>query len=297
MRALLSMTSGKVVNADWTYEFALGATHLPNRNTVVTAHDAPFTILRYQQPRRYFAVRAAMAVALRLQAPMLTAVSPYLAAAWQGQMLYRRDISVVPNVVPIVASKPPVGGRLRSPTILEVADSGKRKNVAALLRAMPGILECCPGAKLRLVGEGLTDDSSLARLAQRLGIADRVEFAGKVRASAMDAIYSEADIFVHPSLEESFSMSVAEAMSHALPIVAGSRSGGVPWVLNDGRAGLLVDIRNPVAIADSVTRMIADPALRRELATAAQARVRSHLSPEAVAAAYLEIYARAEKGA
>ena len=162
---------------------------------------------------------------------------------------------------------------------------------------MPGILECCPGAKLRLVGEGLTDDSSLARLAQRLGIADRVEFAGKVRASAMDAIYSEADIFVHPSLEESFSMSVAEAMSHALPIVAGSRSGGVPWVVNKhGRAGLLVDIRNPVAIADSVTRMIADPALR-ELATAAQARVRSHLSPEAVAAAYLEIYARAEKGA
>ena len=297
MRALLSTTSGKVVNAHWTYEFALGATHLPNRTTVVTAHDAPFTILRYQQPRRYFAVRAAMAVALRLQAPMLTAVSPYLAVAWQRQMLYRRHISVVPNVVPIVVANRAAGDTLRSPRILEVADSGKRKNVTALLRAMPRILERCPEATLRLVGDGLTTESSLARLAQRLGVDHRVEFAGKVRASGMDAIYNEADIFVHASLEESFSMSVAEAMSHALPIVAGSRSGGVPWDLVKGVLGLLVDVRSPIAIADSVTRMIADPALRRELAAAAQARVRSHLSPEAVAAAYLEIYARAENAA
>ena len=73
VRALVARTSGRVVNAHWTYEFALGATDVPHRVTVVTAHDAPFTILRYQRPRRYLALRAAMAAALSMRAPALTA--------------------------------------------------------------------------------------------------------------------------------------------------------------------------------------------------------------------------------
>ena len=54
--ACLFSTSGSVVNAHWTYEFALGATRLPSRVTVVTAHDAPFTVLRHLRPRTYRAL-------------------------------------------------------------------------------------------------------------------------------------------------------------------------------------------------------------------------------------------------
>ena len=293
VRALVARTSGRVVNAHWTYEFALGATDVPHRVTVVTAHDAPFTILRYQRPRRYLALRAAMAAALSMRAPALTAVSPYLAASWRRQMLYRGHISVVPNVVPFVTGERSDRNTLMAPLILDVADAGKRKNVLRLVRAMPEILDVYPHARLRLVGRGLTSESSLAVAAKRLGVGGSVEFLGRVEVADLDAIYREADIFAQPSLEDSFSMSVAEAMSHKLPIVAGSRSGAIPWLLDQGRAGLLVDVRDASAIARGVTTLISTPQLRRELASVAQDRARACFSPEAVSAAYLDAYDRA----
>jgi len=294
VRELLASTSGAVINAHWTYEFALGATRLPSRVPVVTARDAPFTILRYSRTRAYRALCAAMAVAVRLRGPTMTAVSPYIVEAWRKQMLYRTEMSVVPNVVPLVAiSRPSDATEHLAPTILEVADAGKLKNVAALIRAMPEILSAYSRTKLNLAGHGLTGDSTLANLARRLGVDHAVRFLGFLPPSELDAIYRQADLFVHASLEESFSMSIAESMSYGLPIVAGERSGAVPWLLDEGRAGLLVDVRRPAAIAKGVVRLLTDPGLRRELGAAGQARVRSHFSPDAVAARYLDVYARA----
>ena len=180
-----------------------------------------------------------------------------------------------------------------APLILDVADAGKRKNVLRLVRAMPEILDVYPHARLRLVGRGLTSESSLAVAAKRLGVGGSVEFLGRVEVADLDAIYREADIFAQPSLEDSFSMSVAEAMSHKLPIVAGSRSGAIPWLLDQGRAGLLMDVRDASAIARGVTTLISTPQLRRELASVAQDRARACFSPEAVSAAYLDAYDRA----
>jgi glycosyltransferase involved in cell wall biosynthesis len=294
VRGLLSGTSGRVVNAHWTYEFALGAMRLPNRATVVTAHDAPFTILRHDRPRSYRAVRAAMAVALRLQSPIMTAVSPDLAAAWRRQMLYRGAISVIPNVVPPVATSRPTHAEGLTPKILEVANAQRLKNVSALLRAMPKILSSYPSATLQLVGPGLTPQSSLGRLARRLRVCDNVEFFGCVKATDLDSLYRRATLFVHASLTEACSMSVGEAMSYGLPVVAGSRSGGVSWMLDGGRAGLLVDVRKPAAIAEGVIRLLGDPPLYNQLAVAARARALSCLSPEAVSDAYLEVYAQAQ---
>jgi glycosyltransferase involved in cell wall biosynthesis len=298
VRQLLAETSGRVVNAHWTYEFALGATRLPNRATVVTAHDAPFTILRYQRERWYRALRAAMAVAVRLQTPTLTAVSPYLASAWRRQMLYRSQIAVIPNVVPHVRNRSPgTQDAMRAPTILAVAEAGKLKNVRTLIRAMPEILECASKAELLLVGPGLIADSLLGKLARQLGVDESVHFMGFVEAAGLDTIYRRADLFVHPSLEESCPMSVAEAMSYGLPVVGGVRSGGVPWLLDEGRAGLLVDVKRPEAIARAVITLLEDSDLRLDLAAAGRMRVRSHLSPNEVANAYLEVYARADREA
>jgi len=295
VRKLLSKTSGRVVHAFWTYEFALGATRLHGRATVVTAQDAPFTVLRYASPRAYRALRAAMAVALRLQNPLLTVPSPYLAGAWRRQMFYRGHIWVVPNVVPLVATGNTANAPKRADsTIFEAADAGTLKNVKTLVRAMPEIVAFCPSARLQLAGRGLTRESTLARFAQRLGIDDCVEFIGRVGPDVLDSIYREATIFVHASREESFGMSVAEAMSYELPVVGGGHSGAVPWLLDDGRAGLLVNVRKPTEIANGVIKLLADPSLRRQLAVAGGARARTHFSPRVVTDAYLEVYAQAE---
>ena len=192
--ALLADTSASVVNAQWTYEFALGALAAKARRpTIVTAHDAPLTILRYQHDP-YRVVRTGMAAVTRLRTPTLAANSPYLASAWRRQMLYRKHIPVVPNaVMPIpseaVQGKPNHSG---APIILSVSDAGRLKNVAALIGALPQVLRSVPEARLRLVGPGLTNDSAFGRLADRLGVRSRVELVGPVEADRVHYEYARA---------------------------------------------------------------------------------------------------------
>lgn len=291
---LLSQTSGSVINAHWPYEFALGATSSQKRPVVVTLHDAPMTVLRHQ-PDAYRAVGLAMAAATRLRRITLTAVSAYTAAKWRRQMLDRRPIRIVPNVVPIPTLKARSESAER-PVVLEVASDMPLKNVATLVRAMPAILSASSRARLILVGPGLTPDSSLQRLTEQLGVSRSVEFRGEVERGGLDSLFREATVFVHASREESLSMSIAEAMSYGLPVVGGTRSGGVPSQLDEGRAGVLVDTNNAAAIAAVVSSLLGDEGRRQRLGEAARQRVVSQCSASVVSEAYLDVYERAARG-
>ena len=95
---------------------------------------------------------------------------------------------------------------------------------------------------------------------------------------------------IHPSLEETFGMSIAESMVAGVPVVAGAASGAVPWVLDDGRAGILVDVRDPTDIARAATQLVSSRSHREEVARAAKAFAMARFSPSAVSGAYLSLY-------
>ena len=84
----------------------------------------------------------------------------------------------------------------------------------------------------------------------------------------LTTVADSVDVLVHPSLEESQGMAVIEAMAIGLPVIAGKFSGAVPWVLADGKAGMLVDVRSAKAIAYGMETMADDAGLRRTLALA-----------------------------
>ena len=67
-----------------------------------------------------------------------------------------------------------------------------------------------------------------------------------------------ADVFIHPSIEESFGMVLIEAMAKKTPVIAGEKSGAVPWVLDYGRAGVLAEIRSPESIATEVINLLSN---------------------------------------
>jgi L-malate glycosyltransferase len=287
IQRLLTRTEAHVLVAQWTYEFALAAL-ADGRPTLVIARDSPLTILRYR-PDPYRVIKTALAVLTRVRADHLVANSPYTAWAWRRQMLYRREMPVVPNVI-IPAPIRSDGSRgNRVPVILDVADNGRWKNAHSLVRAMTGVLASYPEVRLRLVGHGLTASSAEAQLADRLGVRHAIEFLGPVDRDQVDAEYSNATIFVHPSLEESFGLSVGEAMSHGLPVIGGANAGAIPWVLDQGRAGFLVDPRDPVAIAAAACRLIGEPTLRDRLGAAALRRVQEAFSPSVVAPQLLQL--------
>jgi glycosyltransferase involved in cell wall biosynthesis len=96
---------------------------------------------------------------------------------------------------------------------------------------------------------------------------------------------------VAPTLEESFGMTVLEAMARSVPVVGGHSSGAVPWLLDFGRAGELTDVRRPERIADTVVTLAGNPRHRQRLGPAGLERARSFGWPSLVPC-YEEQYQR-----
>lgn len=170
--------------------------------------------------------------------------------------------------------------------ILSVARQYPRKNTAALLRALPGVLRRVPEARLAIVGGG-PELPSLRRLASKLQLSDHVRFLGELPTSeAVRRAYREADVFCLPSLQEGFGIAFLEAMASGLPVV-GPRVGAVPEVVPHGEAGLLVDPRRPEDLAGALIEVLLRPDLRARLGRAGLRRVRRYGWPE-VAGRFLE---------
>jgi len=120
---------------------------------------------------------------------------------------------------------------------------------------------------LVLVGEG-ADRGALEAQAARLGVADRVRFAGaRTRDEIVDLLHA-ADLFVHAARWEGFGRVVAEAMAAGRPVVA-TRVGGLPEVVTDGATGVLIEPERPDALARAAEELLADRPRAQRLGRAA----------------------------
>lgn len=286
--ALVADADADVVHAHWTYEFALGALAARRAPTLVTAHDWAPVVLRHDT-NPYRAVRLGMAVAALRAAPAVTAVSPYLArlvAKWA-----RGEVAVVPNGMDDAIAPAPHAPPAGEPLVVAVNHGvDRRKNTSTLLAAFALIRRRLPGARLHLAGAGHEPGGPAEAWARRRGLTAGVTFAGPLDRPDVLALIRRADLFAHPSREESFGLVLLEAMAAGVPVVAGARSGAVPWVLDGGRAGALADISSPVRLADAVVDVLADPAAHQRLARAGLERAGTFTAAR-MAAGYTARYA------
>jgi glycosyltransferase involved in cell wall biosynthesis len=163
--------------------------------------------------------------------------------------------------------------------LLYVASLQRRKDHINLLRAMTRICD----ADLVLVGDGELR-AQLERLAETLGIAERVHFLGRRKDVA--ELLKMADIYVHPPTIEGFGIAAAEAMAAGKPIVATDVPGLAQVV---GNAGILVPPGDPAKLAREICNLISSPDRRSQLSRAAAERGRQ-FSIEKTVAAYLDLY-------
>jgi glycosyltransferase involved in cell wall biosynthesis len=155
------------------------------------------------------------------------------------------------------------------PVLLAVGKMYPRKRLDILLRAMPTLITKHPTVELRICGDGLEFEAMQA-LATEMGINRHVAFLGHVaNDEAFAREWVQADVFCHPSLQETFGYVYLEAMTLGKPIVA-SRAGAAPEVI--GSAGLLVDPDDPTAFAIALDRMLTHPEFRSSLAWQAARR-------------------------
>ncbi|CAN5156447.1 N/A [soil metagenome] len=157
------------------------------------------------------------------------------------------------------------------PFILFVGKSSTRRNIPLLLRAFAQVKQeqHIPHGVL-LFGPN-PDHLALGALCAELGITeDVVQTDGKIDDhSDLVPIYNAADVFIHPSEYEGWSMTTVEAMACGTAVVAANR-GGLGEVAN-GHA-LMLDPPSLESLADAIRQVLTDEALRQELKQRAFAR-------------------------
>ncbi len=268
-RAILR-ESPDVVHAHWTYEYALGAldSRLPS---IVTARDAPWAILKLM-PNAYRFIRLMMAYKVAGTTRYLTANSPYTADHWRHFMLRTQPIPVIPNGCPEDLFSPCSQKSIDKTSIVYAAilsGWGKTKNARTALEAFFQVRKVMPQARMILFGNGHGKDEAAYAFARHMNWEKGVEFAGETPyPTLMERLCCEVDVLIHPALEESFGNPLIEAMARGIPVIAGLHSGAVPYVLEQGKAGLLVDVRSPFALATSMLRLAKDAATRHAIGQA-----------------------------
>lgn len=207
------------------------------------------------------------------RADALTATSEFQAKETQKYIPNGREVRVIPYGVDL--ARFPYRERAPSEEGSFTVGCVKRLEVvyghAHLLDAFAIVAQELPGARLLLVGDG-TAKGDLVKQAERLGVAARVEWAGPLPYERVPEALARMDLFVMPSLGESFGVAAVEAGATGLPVVA-SRVGGVGEVVADGETGLLVPPGDPKALANAILRLARDPALRQRMGKAARGRV------------------------
>ncbi|MGC9529789.1 MAG: glycosyltransferase family 4 protein [Candidatus Bipolaricaulaceae bacterium] len=240
-------------------------------------------------------------LALRLGADGYIAVSRFLAAALARR--YRVPagrIEVVYNGVDVARFSPQVKGEVirerfglgERRVVLYLGRLTRYKGAHYLLQAAPQVLQAVPDAHFLVAGSLRNDVLDLPGLANRLGIADRVTFAGFVPDEEVPALYRAADVFCYPSLWEGFGLTPAEAQACGVPVV-GFRCTAVPEVVRHGETGLLVDPGHVPGLARALAELLADPRRRAAMGEAGRAHVAAHFRWDLAAEATEAVYRRA----
>ncbi len=282
-----------ILHAHWTYEFALAAldSGIP---VLVTAHDAPLRILQYDKtPYRF--VRTLMALAVIKRTTNMTAVSPYISRHLKNVFGYASNIKIIPNGLSqdvFSLYKKKVYAAPKKIIFAAVLNGwGRLKNTRTLLKAFSMVRGKFTGMELWLFGIGHGPSEQAERWAQKNGITADVRFIGNTEYQTMlRLLLSDVDILVHPSLEESFSYTIVEALALGIPVIAGAKSGAVPSTLGNGQAGRLVDVHSQTKLADAMVQLANDPNTRECLSEAGREYALSHYKIEQVVTQYEKIY-------
>lgn len=187
------------------------------------------------------------------------------------------------NGIDLARFAPPRNCRSGPLTAIAVANLIREKGIHLLIEAFSRV--DVPDARLQVVGDG-PELPQLQALAESLGVASRVEFLGL--RDDVHALLQAANVFVHPCVwEEAFGLTLAEALSTGLPVIA-SRIGAIPEIVTDLHTGLLVPPGDISALAGAIERVLRDRAFRERLGKHARESAAEHFPLETSTKAHVD---------
>lgn len=251
-----------ILHAHWTYTFGYASSQFINILPVFcTVRDWASYIWRIESFKnkitwsfRWFMNE----LVFRKKGVHFIANSPYTASLIKSK--YKIDVPIIPNPIDESFLKKDEYFASGTLSLLCVSSSNdKRKNVQVLLESFQILLLKYPTATLTIVGGAFIEDNSTIRFWRSRGLFQNVIFPGFITHEQLISYYDKASIFVTPSLEETFGNTVIEAIARKVPVIAGVNSGALPYVLDNGKAGFLCDVRNPIKLATQIEYVHLNP--------------------------------------
>jgi glycosyltransferase involved in cell wall biosynthesis len=170
------------------------------------------------------------------------------------------------------------------------------KGIHDLIAAMKLVLAKKSDVQLVLAGDGKHRQEYI-KLASDLGIADHVCFTGVVQDPLGEGLYAAADVVCQVSRwEEVFGYVIAEAMASSKPLL-GTRVGGIPELIEDGKTGFLVERGDTEAMADRLLRLLEDARLREAMGQAGRRAAETRFNHKVNVGQLIKLYGIGEKGA
>jgi glycosyltransferase involved in cell wall biosynthesis len=276
---------------------ALAATRGTGLPVVQTFHALGVTKRRFQGRQDTSpAGRIRMERALGRDVAAVVATSTEESAELVRIGVPRERISVVPCGVDVDEFTPdgPAADRGPRPRVLALGRLVQRKGYDTVIRALAAV----PDAELVIAGGPAAEEvgadpeaQRLLKLAERVGVADRVRLVGAVPRPDVPALLRSADVVVCVPWYEPFGMVPLEAMACGVPVVA-SAVGGLVDTVVDNATGVLVPPRRPDALAAALRKLLAEPFWREAFGAAGVDRARSRYTWARVAADTAAVYDR-----
>jgi len=168
-----------------------------------------------------------------------------------------------------------------------------RKNPLTLVRAVGRLADDELPIELRLAGSAKEKDrryhDALCGEIRNLGIEDRVSLLGQVTPARLREELAQAAVFVLPSLQENAPMAISESLAVGVPVISSDRC-GMPYMIEDGKTGYLVDPLDVDGLADRLRSLLSNPKLRESMGVAAGETARQRFHPDAVARKTVALY-------
>jgi glycogen synthase len=180
------------------------------------------------------------------------------------------------------------------PVVGFIGQLGQHKGVDTILRAMPHVWRAVPEARLLLAGSKTMFAEKIEKIVSRWPESDRQKLFLIYNFKEEDKpwLFSAVDVFAYPSGYESFGIAYVEAWAARKPVI-GCFRGAIPWVVNAGRDGLLVDFQNDVNLAEAMILLLNNKDWSQALGQAGHKKVLENYTWPIVAERFRRVYTEA----
>lgn len=236
----------------------------------------------------------------------LICVSEKTAGLVKNRGVNPEKIKAVPNGVPVNphqnkrktdSLKSDMNIRNRYPLITTVAGIWPNKGLEYLIQAAPMVLKEYPNALFTIIGHVRSKGyyRRMRALIHRLDLEDSTRIIPGASYEELMDYYAVTDLYVQPSLEEAFCMSILEAMAFGKPVV-GSKTGAIPEFIEESGGGVLVDSASSEQIYHGIIELLRDPKKMDEAGKRSRRYVLENFAWKKVAEKTLRLYENLKNG-